>query len=91
MKETVRINFEFPREEYPYLKLACAKLGVSLREFATKQLLEAVEEHEDLMLAQTASERLDALNEDDLIDWDDARRLAGWDDDSKDDLPSEVQ
>lgn len=24
-KNTVRLNFEFPRSQYPYLKMVCAK------------------------------------------------------------------
>ena len=30
MKNNVRLNFEFPRSEYPYLKMICAEKGVSL-------------------------------------------------------------
>jgi len=38
MKDTVRLNFEFPMSEYPYLKLMCVEKGISFRDFATKLL-----------------------------------------------------
>jgi predicted DNA-binding protein len=82
-RETVRINFEFPKEEYPYLKMLCAKRGLSLKKFATQLLIRAIEEYEDEQLAKKANERLKAMSEDDTISWDEARRLAGWEDDEK--------
>jgi hypothetical protein len=80
-KNTVRLNFEFPREEYPYLKLLCAKRGLSLRDFGTELFIKAIEEAEDELLAQKANKRLEQREEKDLIDWDEATRLAGWDND----------
>lgn len=76
--QTVRFNFEFPRSEYPYLKLLCAQQGVSLREFATKLLRQAIEDAEDVVLAKKAQERLASMQSQDLIDWQDAKKLAGW-------------
>jgi len=81
MKSTVRLNFEFPREIYPYLKMICAKEGVSLREFATCVLVEAIEEYEDNLLAQEASKRLKGMDEKNLVSFSRAKKLAGWDDD----------
>lgn len=79
-KDTVRLNFEFPLSEYPYLKMVCAKKGLSLRDFATNILIKAIEETEDEMLAQKANERLDSMQPEDLLSWDEAKRLAGWND-----------
>ena len=59
---TVRLNFEFPREDYPYLKMMCAAKGVSFRELATELLQNAIEEYANLDLAKKARERLDKLN-----------------------------
>ena len=78
MKQTVRLNFDFPREEYPYLKLLCAKRGVTLKTFATDLLTKAIEDAEDEMLAKEARERLENLKEEDLISWDEAVKKAGW-------------
>lgn len=46
-KDTIRINFEFPKKDHPYLKLLCAKKGISIRELATELLLQAIEQAED--------------------------------------------
>ncbi len=83
MKDTVRLNFEFPKEEYPYLKMLCAQKGVSLREFATELLIEAIEEYEDEMLTKKANARLKEMEQEDNIDWNEACRLSGWDREEK--------
>lgn len=78
MKNTVRLNFEFPREYYPYLKMVLAGKGLSLRDFASKTLIEAIEKEEDELLAKKANDRLSSIREEDLIEWDEAIDLAGW-------------
>ncbi|MBS4168133.1 hypothetical protein [Parachlamydia sp. AcF125] len=80
MKNTVRLNFEFPREHYPYLKMLCAKKGQSLKDFASDLLIREIEEYEDHQLAKKADIRLGEMKDSDLIDFSDATRLAGWDD-----------
>ena len=80
-KDTVRLNFEFPISEYPYLKMVCAKKGLSLRDFATNILVKAIEEAEDEMLSQKANERVESMTPENLISWEEATRLAGWDND----------
>jgi hypothetical protein len=81
MKDTVRLNFDFPRKYYPYLKMILAGKGLSLKEFASKILIEAIEKAEDELLVQKANERLAEMKNEDLIPWDEATHLAGWDDD----------
>lgn len=78
MKDTVRLNFEFPKKDYPYLKMLCAQKGVSFRDFATELLIKAIEEAEDEMLSQRANERLANMKNEDLIPWDEATKQAGW-------------
>ena len=82
MKNTVRINFEFPKSEYPHLKMICASLGKSLREFATEIMIRAIEEAEDEMLNRKAKTRHQKMKKKDLISWDEALHLAGWNDES---------
>ena len=83
MKDTVRLNFEFPRKEYPYLKMMLAKRGVSLKDFAIELILKEIEEYEDSLLAKIAEERLDEMDESENISCDEACRLAGWNDGEK--------
>jgi len=83
MANTIRINFEFPKEEYPYLKMICAQKGTSLKEFATDLLMKAIEEYEDQKLTKKARARLKELNEKDNISFDEACNLAEWKNDKK--------
>jgi predicted DNA-binding protein len=82
MRETVRLNFEFPKEEYPLLKMVCADMGVSFKKFATDLVLKAVEEYEDHILAKKAHKRLKEMDAKDNISFDEAARLAGWKEDA---------
>lgn len=82
MKDTVRLNFEFPKKDLPYLKMLLAKKGVSLKAFATEMILKAIEEYEDALFDAEACERLKNTKEENWISWDEACRLAGWDDDT---------
>lgn len=81
MKNSVRLNFEFPREHYPYLKMVCAQKGLSLREFASDLLIQAIEEYEDRILTKKAHARLSKINKNKNIDFEKAVQLAGWNDD----------
>lgn len=83
MKNTVRLNFEFPRDHYPYLRMMCAQKGLSLKDFATQLIIKEIEEYEDLLLAKKAQERLNEMDESENIPFDEASRLAGWNDDEK--------
>ncbi len=80
MKNTVRLNVEFPKKDLPYLKTLLTKKGVSLKAFATEMLLKAIEEYEDALFDAEACERLKNTKEEDWMSWDKACRLAGWDD-----------
>lgn len=79
MSETIRLNFEFPKEEYPHLKMLCAQKGISFKELATQLLLQAIEEYEDEVMAKKAEEIMSNSSKDDWITWDEAYKLAGWD------------
>jgi hypothetical protein len=79
MKDTVRLNFDFPRKYYPYLKMLCATKGLSFKDFASELLIKQIEEYEDIQLVKKAENRLSEMDDSDLIDFSDATKLAGWD------------
>lgn len=81
MKQTVRLNFEFPREEYPYLKMMCAEKGISFRELATELIFNAIEDYEDRKFGKKARKRLKEMNPKDNVSFNRATKLAGWKDD----------
>lgn len=79
MKDVVRLNFDFPREHYPYLKMMCAKKSKSIREIASDLLIKEIESYEDEQLVKIAEIRLKDMKEEDLIPFYHASELAGWD------------
>ena len=44
---TQRLSFDMPSEEHKYLKMCCAKLGISIKDFIIKATIEKVEAYED--------------------------------------------
>lgn len=43
MTDIIRLSFDFPKKDYPYLKLMCAKKGISFNELATELILAAID------------------------------------------------
>ncbi|MCB1081581.1 MAG: hypothetical protein KDK63_00395 [Chlamydiia bacterium] len=72
MKKTVQLSFEFPKSEYPYLKLICAELGISFKQLTINALLKKIEDYEDKKLAQKARKRLKYMNHKDNISFEKA-------------------
>lgn len=52
MKDKSRLTVDMTPEEHMYLKMASAKLGISMREFLLLAAFERMEEIEDEWLAQ---------------------------------------
>lgn len=76
MKDTIRLNFDFPREHYPYLKMLCAKEGTSLREYASQILIQSIEDYEDRILAERAEKTLNDIEsgKESLVSWEEAKQ-----------------
>jgi ParG len=67
-----KVTFDFPAEEYVYLKMACVKQGVSMKDFLTKAVIKNIEEYEDeldVMALRKAKEE----NEE-FISWEKAKK-----------------
>jgi hypothetical protein len=77
--KTVRINFEFPSEEYPFLKMMCAEQRMTIRDFGTDLFRKAIEEYEDRSLGRKARSRLKAMDQSENISFKEATESAGWD------------
>lgn len=78
MKKTVRLNFEFPKDAYPYLKLMCAKKGISFKDLATELILAAIDSYEDNELSDIAQKRISEMDENENISFEKAAEQAGW-------------
>lgn len=62
MREKSRLTVDMSHNEHMYLKMACAKLGVSMRDFLLHASFEKMEDIEDEWLAGKARETLDNIN-----------------------------
>ena len=61
MKDKARLTVDMSSDEHMYLKMACAKLGISMREFLLIAAFERMEDLEDEWLAERARENLERL------------------------------
>lgn len=75
---THRLNIDFPSEDYAYLKILCAKKGVSIKSFVVPLILKAIEEEEDALLIAKAQHRLKNVDLNNLTAIEDAFKEAGW-------------
>jgi hypothetical protein len=72
-----KVTFQFPAEEYMYLKMACVRQGVSMKDFLTRAAIKSIEEYEDELdlIAYRKAKETDEKS----ISWDEAEKKLGWD------------
>lgn len=70
-----RLTLDMDSEEHAYLKMACAKLGISMRQFILFATFEKMEKVEDEWLAEKAHEvlRRISIGEEKTSSWKKAR------------------
>ncbi len=61
MKDKSRLTLDMTLEEHMYLKMASAKLGMTMREFILVAVFEQIEKIEDDWLAEKAREVLEDI------------------------------
>jgi hypothetical protein len=73
-----KLTFEFPAEDYVFLKMACAKQGVSMKDFVTNAVIKSIDEYEayldSLSLKELTQEELN-----NAIPLEQAEKELGWD------------
>ena len=72
-----KLTFDFPADEYVYLKMACAKQGVSMKDFLTKSVIKTIREYEDEL--DVIALRKSRKKNEATIPWDEAEKILGWD------------
>lgn len=77
-KEQKRLSIEFPAEEYIYLKMACAKQGVSIKDFVTSAVMKSIDQYEAELDEIALQEALSEENLKNSIPWDQAKKNLGW-------------
>jgi predicted DNA-binding protein len=71
MKEKSRLTVDMSTDQHMHLKMACANLGVSMKDFLIVSAFEKMEEIEDEWLAKKATETLEKIKQgkEKLISW----------------------
>lgn len=72
-----KVTFQFPAEEYVYLRMACAKQGVTMKDFLTRSVIKSIEEYEDEL--DMAAYRKAKEDNEPFIPWEVAEKQLGWD------------
>jgi len=69
-----RLSIEFPAEEYIYLKMACAKKGVSIKDFVTQSVVQTIKSYEDELDALAFKEAYTKENLEKAVSWTEAKK-----------------
>ena len=77
-KQYKRLSVEFPAEEYVFLRMACAKKGVSLKHFVTEAVLMKIDEYEAELDAKAYKEITDEERAT-ATPWEQVKKELGWD------------
>lgn len=73
-----KLTFEFPAEEYIFLKMTCAKLGVSMKDFVTNAIIKSIDEYE-AHLDSMSYQALTHEERDNAISLEQLEKELGWD------------
>lgn len=73
-----KLTFEFPAEEYVFLKMACAKQGVSMKDFVTRAVVKSIDEYE-AHLDSLALQEVSQEDRENAQSWEDVKKELGWD------------
>ena len=76
MREKTRLTVDMTPDEHMYLKMACVKIGVSMKDFLLQLAFEKIEDMEDEWLANKATETLKNIKsgKEKLISWEEAKK-----------------
>ena len=61
--EKQRLSFDMNSSDHKYLKMCCAKLGVSIKDFMINATLEAIYRQEDIWFGEIEKETQDVIEE----------------------------
>lgn len=57
MEKYKKLSVDFPADEYVYLKMACAKQNISIKDFVTKAVIKSIEDYEDDLTVEKLNEK----------------------------------
>lgn len=74
--EKRRLTLDISKDEHMYLKMSCAKLGVSMKDFMLRSALDKIEDLEDKWLAEEADKIVEDVKsgKDKMISWEEMKK-----------------
>jgi len=78
-KNNKKLTLDFPADEYVYLKMACAKKGVSIKDFVTRAVIISIEDFEDEFDTASLGEARKEVADSGVITWEELEKKLGWD------------
>lgn len=78
-QEYKKLSLDFPANEYVYLKMACAKKGVSIKDFVTQSVIKSIEEYEDELDLKALEASKKSIEEEGFITWEEAKNKLNLD------------
>jgi len=80
VKKQARLTVDMSPEQHMYIKMACAKLGITMREFLLESAFKRIEKIEDRWLVARARETLREIDSgiEKTIPWNKAKKALGW-------------
>lgn len=73
-----KLTFEFPTEEYIFLKMTCAKQGISMKDFVTNAIIKSIDDYE-AQLDSLSYQALTQEERDNTIPLEQLEKELGWD------------
>ena len=61
--EKQRLSFDMDAQDHKYLKMCCAKLGVTIKDFMIKATLDKIDHQEDIWFGEIAQNTQDVIGE----------------------------
>ncbi len=79
MDQYKKLTFDFPVEEYVYLKMTCARKGVKMKDFLTQAVIRSIEEYEDELDQESLTRSRKEVLEEGAISWEEMEKRLDWD------------
>ena len=76
--KTTRLTIDFPVEEHMYLKMACARKGVKMKEFVSEAIIKSIHEYEDELDRLSIEEARKEIAEAGTISWEAVCKEMNW-------------
>ncbi len=73
-----KLTIDFPAGEFMFLKMACARQDVTMKDFVTRAVIKSIEDYEDELDKFSLKEARKDIAENGTVSWEEACKERGW-------------